>query len=298
MPFTQFPSLSQLVDEVLLNLSGYTGTQDMVTTLADPMDLSDMTFTVASDGILSPGLTEIGDELVLVASVSGAVATVAAGGRNFRSSSLTGPGSYSTGQLVTIAPQFPRGQVFRELTNTIRSLYPDLYAVATSEFTVDGVNYQFELPAEAERILEIRWRYQTQDGWFPVKGWDQINSASSDFTSGRAVSIYDFIPSGSTVRVVYAAQPGYDYTAGGRFDLQTGLPLSCEDVLVMGTTIRMLPGLDFALLKASPVGASTNQRYGAASQLANSLSATFKTRVAQEAAKLKELYPGRVHKVR
>ena len=81
------PNFSDLVDETLIALSGYTQRQDQSTYLTVAMTDTQTTMTVADAAVLSKGLVEVGDELMWVESFDRAtnVATIAPYGRGFRS---------------------------------------------------------------------------------------------------------------------------------------------------------------------------------------------------------------------
>ena len=56
------PNFSDLVDETLIALSGYTQRQDQSTYLTVAMTDTQLTMTVADAAVLSKGLVEVGDE--------------------------------------------------------------------------------------------------------------------------------------------------------------------------------------------------------------------------------------------
>ena len=62
------PSFSDLVDETLIALSGYTQRQDQSTYLTAAMTDTQLTMTVSDAAVLSKGLVEVGDELMWVES--------------------------------------------------------------------------------------------------------------------------------------------------------------------------------------------------------------------------------------
>jgi hypothetical protein len=73
------PNFSDLVDETLIALSGYTQRQDQSTYLTANMTDTELTMTVSDAATLSKGLVEVGDELMWIESFDRAtnVATIA-----------------------------------------------------------------------------------------------------------------------------------------------------------------------------------------------------------------------------
>jgi hypothetical protein len=86
-----------------------------------------------------------------------------------------------------VAPTYPRSIVSREVNNTIRAVYPDLFAVGTTDITMDGINWQYGLPADLDRVLLVETRWTIEDGWTPIREWDVTHSANTtDYATGSS----------------------------------------------------------------------------------------------------------------
>jgi hypothetical protein len=153
-------TLSQLVEEILSNLQGFTADSDMVTSLSADITAADTTIVVDDASGLSAGIIEIGEELVWVRSVdttSNTVQTLPAG-RGWRGTQAVAHGA---GELISVSPAVPRSAIVREINNTLRAIYPSLFAVATAEFAYDDyTKWAWDIPAEAVNVLDVRWRDQ------------------------------------------------------------------------------------------------------------------------------------------
>jgi hypothetical protein len=143
------PSFSDLVDETLIALSGYTQRQDQSTYLTAAMTDTQTTMTVADAATLSKGLVEVGDELMWIESFDRAtnVATIAPYGRGFRS---TQKAPHNIGDRVTISPSFPKDVIRKQLNNSVSGVFPDIFGVFYTTFNFISSQNTYELPSEAD----------------------------------------------------------------------------------------------------------------------------------------------------
>jgi len=212
-------TLLDMIDEVSMNLSGYTLQQDRAThitaavaatssTIAAPITLS-----LASTDSVGKGIIEIDEELFWVDNYDrvGNTATIAPYGRAYLGTTLA---AHTEGTKVTIAPTFPRFTIKRAINDTISAIGSSIFAANTTTITSNSAVAAFRLPTTGttlniSKILSIA--YQTLGAskeWTPIRSYRfDGNANSTAFTSGQTVSIYDYIPSGRTVQVVYATDP-------------------------------------------------------------------------------------------
>jgi hypothetical protein len=127
-------TLAEMIDEVLINLSGYTYQQDRstylrapVTTLTSPVT-SPLILSLGSTDNVGKGVIEIDEELIWVDSFDrvGNTATVAPYGRGYLG---TTPATHNAEVKVTISPIFPRYVVRKAINDTIRAMGASLVAV-------------------------------------------------------------------------------------------------------------------------------------------------------------------------
>jgi len=303
-------TLLDMIDEVSINLSGYTLQQDRAThitaavaatasTIAAPITLS-----LASTDSVGKGIVEIDEELFWVDNYDrvGNTATIAPYGRAYLGTTLA---AHTAGVKVTIAPTFPRFTIKRAINDTINAIGSSIFAAKTTTITSNAAVAAFRLPTTGttlsiRKILSIA--YQTLGAskeWTPIRSYRfDGNANSTAFTSGQTVSIYDYIPSGRTVQVVYATDPSPFTTNADVFTDVTGLPESCKDLVILGATYRLLSNLDPARASmVSPQADETDSKrpYGSSQSLTKQIYALFNQRLNEEIKNQQDKYPIRVH---
>lgn len=298
MPYPSDDTLSSLIDEVTTSLQGFGTSNDQVVTLMGAMSNVDLTFSVDDTESVSRGIAEIDDEIIYISSVDSGTVYVPPWGRGYKGTTAS---THDLGTAVYVSPTWPRATVAREVNNTIKSLYPSLFAVGTDDLTATSNSYSYELPTECERVLAVEWRYTFPDSWQTVKSWEVTHSSNTtDFPSGKALLVGDLVPSSAKIHVVYAKLPAALSTGTSLFT-ESGLPASARDVVVLGTAARLIPWQDVARLPVETVPSDaldTGQRVGLATQVAGSLRTQYQARLDQERRALLERYPTRTHKVR
>jgi len=308
-------TLLDMIDEVSMNLSGYTLQQDRATYLktavtttespsSDPTILS-----LASTDSVGKGIIEIDEELLWVDTYDrvGNTATIAPYGRGYLG---TGPSAnvgvtHLIDSKVTIAPTFPRFTIKRAINDTINAIGSSIFAAKTTTITSNSAVSAFRLPATGT-TLNIRSilaaAYQALGAskeWIPLRNYRfDGNANSTAFTSGQTLSIYDYIPSGRTIQVVYSTNPTSFSTNADIFTDTTGLPESCKDLVILGATYRLLSNLDPARASmVSPQADETDSKrpYGSSQSLTKQVYALFNQRLNEEIKKQQDKYPIRVH---
>jgi hypothetical protein len=304
-------TLSDMINEVSINLSGYTLQQDRAThivtdvaatasTIAAPITLS-----LASTDSVGKGIVEIDEELFWVDNYDrvGNTATIAPYGRAYLGTTLA---AHTEGTKVTIAPTFPRFVIKRAINDTISAIGSSIFAAKTTTITSNSAVSAFRLPSGTDptlnisKILSIAYQaLGSSKEWIPIRSYRfDGNANSTAFTSGQTVSIYDYIPSGRSVQVVYATDPTPFTTNAQEFATQTGLPESCKDLIILGATYRLLSNLDPARASmVSPQADETDSKrpYGSSQSLTKQVYALFNQRLNEEVKSQQEKYPIRVH---
>lgn len=295
-------TFSQLVDQTLLQLYGYTTLQDQATHLTAQLSASATTATVADVTAISRGIVEIDDEIIWVDSVNATTGalTIPPYGRGFRGSTAD---VHAAGSRVVSSPMFPRPTVKDALNDAIRAVFPDLWGVGTTTLTYQSAVNTYQLPAGALDVLAVAWQtVGPSKEWMPVRRWRVDKTAApSAFTSGVSLSIYDGITPGRSVRVTYTKQPSALVNAADDFTTVTGLPASSEDVIRFGAAYRLIPFFDSAHLsgqsaQADYSGQPRNQNNAAA--LSRFVLQMYQVRLAEESRRLQSLFPVRSHYTR
>jgi hypothetical protein len=311
-------TLLDMINEVSMNLSGYTLQQDRAThitadvaatasTIAAPITLS-----LASTDSVGKGIVEIDEELFWVDNYDrvGNTATIAPYGRAYLGTTLA---AHTAGTKVTIAPTFPRFTIKRAINDTISAIGSSIFAANTTTITSNSAVSAFRLPAGTATTLSIRGilavAYQALGAskeWIPIRNYRfDGNANTTAFTSGQTLSIYDYIPSGRTVQVVYSTNPvpfsdlaTTALTNAQVFETISGLPVSCKDLVILGATYRLLSNLDPARASmVSPQADETDSKrpYGSSQSLTKQVYALFNQRLNEEIKKQQDKYPIRVH---
>lgn len=295
---------ANLVDEVLLNLSGYTLRQERTTHLTSAITASDLTLPVGSATNLGKGIIEIDDELLWVDSYDriSSVATVAPYGRGYNGTTAA---SHAVNTRVIVAPTFPKVTIKKAINDTIDAVFPNLFAVGTYTFNYNSVRTAYEIPADAQTILYVSWKPSgPTHEWLPVKSWKQDSMANSTaFATSNSVSIYDRLESGRTIQVYYTKKPSTltDSASSAVFETVTGLPSSTKDVIIYGTSARLASFIDTGRLNYSSAEADqadTKIQYGSGASNARFLLGLYNSRLQEETRKLRDLYPTRIHYTR
>jgi len=315
-------TLKNMIDEVSMNLSGYTLTQDRSTYLKTAVTAvassgaSPTSLSLGSTENVGKGILEINEELMWVDTYDriGNTATVAPYGRAYLGTTLA---AHAVDDKVTISPTFPRFTIKRAINDTITALGSSIFAASTTTITSNAAVSTFRLPATGDslnirNILSIAYQsIGPSKEWVPIRSWRaDLNANTTSFDSGQTVSIYGTVPPGRTIQIVYSKDPSpftttinATYTTLAALNNQvfttiTGLPESCKDLTILGTTYRLLTNLDPARASmVSPQADETDSKrpYGSSQSLTKNIYALYNQRLAEEIKKQQTSYPIRVH---
>jgi hypothetical protein len=304
-------TLTNMIDEVLVNLAGYTFQQDRSTYIKTAV--STTTSTVASPTILSLGSTdsvgkgilEIGEELLWVDNFDRVsnTATVSPYGRGYLGTTAA---THAAESKVTISPTFPRFSVKRAINDTIRSLGANIFSVKSTTFTFNAAvsTYAFA-NLNIKNILTVSWQSigPTKE-WVPIRRWDLdsvANAPAFGYTSTdqvQTITLGEAPVSGRTVKIIYATDPEPFTSNSQVYTTVTGLPESTRDVVVLGAAYRLLSYLDPArAAQVSPQADETDNKrpFGASQTATKQLYALYTQRLNEETKAQQQNYPPRVH---
>ena len=299
-------TLENMIDEVLINLAGYTLQQDRSTHLLQAV--STTTSTIASPTVLQlastelgKGTVEIGEELMWVDSFDriANTATISPYGRGYLGTSAS---TAAAGTRVVISPTFPRYVIKRAINDTIRAIGSSIFSVKQTTFTYNAAITTYELEnLNIKNILTMHWEsIGPSKEWIRVKRYDldalpEINTWGA---TSQTVTIGDIITPGRTVKVVYATDPTALSTNADIFTTVTGLPESVRDVVILGAAYRLLTYLDPArAAMVSPQADETDSKrpFGSSGNATRQLFALYTQRLAEETKAQQQQYPARVH---
>lgn len=301
-----------MIDEVAVNLAGYTFQQDRSTYLASAVttttssSASPLILTLGSTENVGKGVIEIDEELMWVDSYDRVAntATVAPYGRGYLGTTAA---THSADTRIAISPTFPRFNVKRAINDTIRALGANIFAVKSTTFTFNAAvsTYAFA-NLNIKNILTVTWQsIGPSKEWVPVRKWDFDSIANPEafgYTTGtdqvQTITLGEAPISGRTVKVTYATDPAPFTTNAQDYVTQTGLPESTRDVVILGAAYRLLSFLDPArAAQVSPQADETDSKrpYGASQTATKQLYALYSQRLAEETKAQQQNYPPKVH---
>jgi hypothetical protein len=292
-------TFNDLLEEVLINLEGFTLRQDRTTYLTSAIDSDDLSISLASGDNIGKGILEIDEELIHIDSVdrSDRSAVISPFGRGYRGTTAA---SHSLDARVTFAPSFPKISIKRAINDTIKSVFPQVYGIGKTTFSFNPSVTTYSLPVEAETILAISWSDIGPSGeWFPIRHWRHDPTANvTDYATSNTVSIYESIVPGRTVQVTYSKEPTSLSSGSDVFETITGLPSSTRDLIVYGASYRMVSFIDPGRLNFTSPEADQNdatRQFGSGTNTAKYLLALYQQRLREESEKQNGRYPVRVH---
>jgi hypothetical protein len=247
-----------MIDEVAVNLAGYTFQQDRSTYLASAVttttssSASPLILTLGSTENVGKGVIEIDEELLWVDSYDRVAntATVAPYGRGYLGTTAA---THTADTRVVISPTFPRFNVKRAINDTIRALGSSIFAVKSTTFTFNAAvsTYAFA-NLNVKNILTVTWQdIGPSKEWRPIRKWDfdaLANPEAFGYVTGtdqvQTITLGEAPISGRTVKITYATDPVSFTTNVQDYATQTGLPESTRDVVILGAAYRLLSFLD------------------------------------------------------
>jgi len=299
------PTLNEMVDEVKANLQGYSLRQDRITYVANSSGLTTVSteITVGSSSNLAKGLIEIDDELIWIDSFDKAnnnLNVIPGFGRGFQGTTAAPHSQYAQ---VTLSPTFPRNNIKKAINDTINSFYPKLWIASSYTFTFNASQTTYALPDDAQDVLFISWQTTgSSQEWLPVNRWrlDSMANAAT-FNSQNTINIYENVQPGRTIQVWYTSTPNTLDANTDDFVDVTGLPDSCKDVVTLGAAYKLLSYLDAGRINLTSAESDLNDsKLPSSAGVAASryIFALYQQRLNEEALKLADKYPIRIHYTR
>lgn len=305
-------TLNEMIDEVLINLSGYTYQQDRstyltaaVTTLTSPSS-SPTILSLGSTDSVGKGILEIDEELMWITSFDRVsnTATIAPYGRGYLGTTAT---THAVDAKVTVSPIFPRYVVKRAINDTIRAMGTQLLVIGQTTFVFNPSVTTYELtdsngnPLNIENILTMSWQdIGPSQEWINVRRWtfDSKADAGTWGNNAQTVTIGDYITAGRTVKVNYMTQPQAMTNGTDVFTTTTGYSETARDVVILGAAYRLLTYLDPA--RASQISPQADEidakrSFGSANSAARQIFALYQQRLKEEIQAFQGQFPTRVH---
>lgn len=283
-----------LVNEVRSVLRGYGLIREGVAFLSSSINSTALTINVSDASALSPGLVEIGSEIVYVQSIAANVLTVSPDGRGWDGTTAA---SHAEGARVTGNPPYPTWRLERAVNDTIVGVYPDVFGLATSSFVFNPAVATYGVPAEAEDILRVTTNVLGPSrNQVPINHYIWNSSAPlSEFATGNCITLNEAPAPGRTVTITYQKAPS-ELASGDDFT-DSGLRETARPCIVYGAVSRLLAFVDATrTLVDSAMGAELADinKVGSATQLAAQMMARYQMELQKEQERLRKTNPPRV----
>ena len=296
------PTFSQMTSEVQSNLQGYSLRQDRITWVATSGGISatDLNIKIGSADNLAKGIVQIDNELIWVNSFDRQNLTlnVAPGfGRGYMG---TTPSPHAENAQVILTPTFPITMIQQAINDTINSLYPKLFQVASTTFTYNAAQIAYPLPDDARDVLYGSWQTPgPSKEWLPINRWriDRMANVAA-FNTNKTVNLYEKIVPGRTVQIYYSTIPSNLTNYNDDFAAVTGLPESSRDVVTLGAAYRLLSYIDTGRINLSSAEADladTKLPSTAGASASKYIFALYQQRLSEESTKLQDRFPIRLH---
>jgi hypothetical protein len=292
------PTLQNLIDRVRQELSGFSQNQQQFTALSANITNSATLIGVADASQVSRGTIEVDNqELMLVQSVNqnANTITIAPFGRGYASSTAN---SHLLGAKVENSPIWPTIRLTEAINDTIRGVYPKIWATNTTNIPKISVVYEYGLPADAEEILSVQYQLIGPSHVWPfARSWRFVGQADTTTgelgASGKSLFISDDIVPGRQIKITYRKEPTELVNLTDDYAAVTGLPSTSHDVIVFGACMKLSPQLEGPRLSISSVEASERAQYvqpGSASRVSQYFGQLYNERLEQEAAKQRDKF--------
>jgi hypothetical protein len=294
------PTLSDMIDEVRASLAGYTLRQDRITYLTTAITSTDTAMIIGSSSNLAKGIIEIDDELIWIDNFDQGSSTLNSApgfGRGYQNTPASPHAQYAQ---ITLTPTFPRNIIKKAINDTINSLYPKLWSVASTTFTFNASQTTYALPDDLESILYMSWQTTgSSQEWLPINRWrSDLMANVATFNTQKTVSLYENIQPGRTVQVWYTTTPNTLDNGTDDYADVTGLPSSSSEVVILGASYKLLSYVDAGRINLSSAEADLNDTKipsTAGVSASRYIFALYQQRLNEEALKLQDKYPIRIH---
>lgn len=237
-------TFGQLADRVESVLHGYTENSEPTSWLTAAANSTATTLSVADASVFGRGYIQIDDEMLFVNNTDNVANTLTLSpwGRGQRNTTAA---AHSANVKVMASPIFPRQEIKNAINDTIQAMYPEVFAVKSTDFDFIAARTTYQLPADFDDTLAVT--YSTigpSREWMPTRAYTIDKTADVDaFSSTKSISVYSGIVPGQTVHVVYRAAPSVLVNESDNYSA-TGLPSYSEDVAIYGAAFRMISFLD------------------------------------------------------
>jgi hypothetical protein len=206
--------------------------------------------------------------------------------------------AHATNSIVVVDPKFPRNQIVEAINaelDDLSSPMNGLFQVKTMDIDYNGSWTMLNIPTTDTIIdlISVSSRYLTTE-YQQIRRVRLIRDLpNDDFNSGYALK-FDEDVSTSRIHIVYKTPFTNVSTESQNIQNMTGLPSSCEDILIIGAQIRLVNPREVKRNFTESQGDTRRAEEvtaGAVSGSITNLMRMRRDRITSEAAKLQRQYP-------
>lgn len=285
---------TQIIDKTLRQvLSGVVEQKNkLASSLNSTTDTVVMTYDL--EGLRPGQVFEIDSEMFYIWSAStGAKSLTVQRGFNG-----TTAASHSANALVTVMPRFPRSQVLEAINDELADLSSPmhgLFQVKSFDINYNGSDQMLPLPTvdAAIDLLTVQMR-DTSTTYPTIRKVKLVRDLpTDDFSTGFALR-FDQPTRNGRLRVVYKAPFTPLTLESQNLNSHSGLPDTCEDIVNIGTQIRLMAPREMKRNFIESQGDTRRAEEVPAGAVGNSITNLLRMRrdrITAEAARLARQYP-------
>jgi hypothetical protein len=251
-------------------------------------------FSYETRGIQPGAIIEIDSELLYIWEIVSGTKTATVE-RGFNGTTAA---AHTAGSMCIVDPRFPRNQIMEAFNDDLADLAAPvngLYRVKSLDLNYNGSDTMINLPSIGDviELLDVRLRYLSTDYPMIRKVGIVRNLPTSDFGSGTALKFNEPTRSGN-LRITYKAPFNRIIKETDDLQINTGFPITAEDILILGAQIRLMAPREIKRNFTESQGDTRRADEvpaGAVSNSINQLQRLRRDRITAEATKLDSQYP-------
>jgi hypothetical protein len=287
-------SVGTVVDRTLRQLMSGVVEERNKTTLAINAATTTVTFQYDLNGIRPGGVIQLDSELMYVWEISAGSKSVTVE----RGWNGTTAAAHAASSVATVDPKFPRAQILEAINaelDDLASPMNGLFQIKILELNYNGTDLMVNLPTTDKIIdlISVSLRYISTD-YIKVRRCRLIRDLpNDDFNTGYAIRFDEQVRAGRMI-IVYKSPFSNITTETQNIQNVTGLPTSCEDILILGSQIRLVGPREIKRNFTESQGDTRRSDEVPSGSVSNSITNLLRMRrdrITSEAAKLMRQYP-------
>lgn len=287
-------TVGTVIDRTVRQLMSGTVEERNKTVSAITATATSVSFQYDLGGMRPGGVIQIDNELMYVWEISAGAKSVTVE----RGWNGTTAAAHIASSIATVDPKFPRAQILEAINaelDDLASPMNGLFQIKTMEMNYNGSDIMVNLPTTDKIIdlISVSVRFISTD--YPkIRRVRLIRDLpSDDFNSGCAIRFDEEVRAGRMV-VVYKTPFVNVTTDAQNIQNISGLPTSCEDILIMGAQIRLVSPREVKRNFTESQGDTRRAEEVPSGSVSNSITNLLRMRrdrITSEAAKLARQYP-------